>query len=294
MRSNFNIPGIDRQAIGAIKRKSLMKERFSAAGIAVARGRVCRTAQELRSWIDEIGYPVVAKPDVGVGAALTYKLEGDADAERLLAGWSDREFIIEEYVEGQILTYDGLADASGSIVFDSTLVYSTGVMESVNERLDVYYWIPREIPADVRAVGQRMALTFDVRERPFHFEMFRMADGKIIALEVNMRPPGGPTVDMFNYANDIDFYQQWANVVVHGRFEANLSRPYACLYVSRRDHRHYAMAHHDVLRDFGPLLVYEARMESVFTAAMGDQAYVLRGPDITALIAAAQAIQALA
>ena len=52
-----------------------------------------------------------------------------------------------------------------------------------------------------------------------------------------MRPPGGWTVDMWNYANDIDMYREWANVVVHGRFDAPVTRPYNVLYASRRDHR---------------------------------------------------------
>ncbi len=37
-----------------------------------------------------------------------------------------------------------------------------------------------------------------------------------------MRPPGGPIVDMFNYAHDVDLYWEWANVVVNNRF----SEPY--------------------------------------------------------------------
>ena len=70
-----------------------------------------------------------------------------------------------------------------------------------------------------------------------------------------MRPPGGWTVDMFNFANDFDFYREWANVVVNGRFDATSRGPTACLYVSRRDGRQYAMSHEDVLREFGDLIV---------------------------------------
>ena len=294
LRTDFNIPGIDHRHIAPIKRKSLMKNRFLAAGLPVARGRVCRSAQALRRFIDEVGFPVVAKPDIGVGAAKTYKLANRADIERYLADKLPVDYIVEEFVPGDILTYDGLADRSGAIVFDSTLIYSTGVMESVNEARDLYYWIPREIPGAVRQVGQQMARAFDVRERPFHFEIFRTPDGELIPLEVNMRPPGGLTVDMFNFANDIDFYREWANVLVHGRFEATISRPYACLYVSRRDHRRYALEHAAVLDRFGPMLVHEARMDSVFSAAIGDHGYLLRSPDLEPLFDAARQIQAQA
>jgi hypothetical protein len=182
----------------------------------------------------------------------------------------------------------------GAVVFDSTLIYSTGVMESVNEARDLYYWIPREIPDDVQAMGRAMAHAFGLRERPFHFELFRTPDGRLVPLEVNMRPPGGLTVDMFNFANDFDFYREWANVVVHGRFDATITRPFCCLYVSRRDNRRYALSHEDVLGEYKPMLVNESRMDSAFSAAIGDQGYLLRHPELAPLIEAAYRIQARA
>jgi D-alanine-D-alanine ligase-like ATP-grasp enzyme len=294
LRTDFNVPGIDKRQIGAIKRKSLMKRRFIAAGLEPARGKVCASPASLRAFVREVGYPVVAKPDVGVGAAKTFKLDDDDDVERYLREKLPVDYIVEEFVPGDILTYDGLTDREGNVVFDSSLIYSTGVMESVNEARDLYYWIPRQIEPDVTAVGRTMARAFDVRERPFHFEMFRTPEGKIVPLEVNMRPPGGLTVDMFNYANDIDFYRLWANMVVHGRFDAHITRPYACLYVSRRDGRRYARSHEDVLREYGPLMVADTRMDSVFSAAIGDHGYILRHPELQPLFEAARGIQELA
>lgn len=294
LRSEFDIAGIDRRAIVAIKRKSLMKKRFEAVGVPVARGQVCRTERALRRFIDKVGYPVVAKPDIGVGAAGTYKLTSDADVAEFLVVKPVLDYFIEEYVEGALLTYDGLTDRAGKIVFDSSFTYSTGVMEAVNEQRDLHYLISREVPSDVRQMGHKMAAAFDLRERPFHFEMFRAPDRRLVALEANMRPPGGFTVDMFNFANDIDFYREWANMVVHGRFDATVNRPYACMYVCRRDGRRYAMTHDEVLREFAPLIVFEGRMEPVFAGAMGDQAFILRAPQEEPLREAASRIQAIA
>ena len=293
LRTDFNIKGINRNTIGPIKRKSLMKNRFVSAGLPVARGKVCRTPNQLRRWLAEIGLPAVAKPDVGVGAAKTYKLETNADVERYVHEKPDVDYIVEEFISGELITYDGLAGRAGEIVFDSTFHYSTGVMEAVNQQLDLYYWIPRSIPADVRDVGQAMARAFDLRERPFHFEIFRTSDGRLIPLEVNMRPPGGWTVDMFNFANDIDLYREWANVLVHGRFDATVTRRYHVLYASRRDIRTYVLSHEDVLREFAHLIVHEARMEPVLASAMGDQGYILRSPEADSLFEAARQIQAV-
>jgi hypothetical protein len=290
LRTDFNIPGINRRTIATIKRKSLMKRRFVAAGLQPARGRVCRTPAALRAFIAEVGWPVVAKPDIGVGAARTFKLGSAADVAGYLRDKLPVDYIVEEYVAGELMTYDGLAGRAGEVVFDSTFVYNHGVMELVNEQRDVSYWVPREIAPDVRAMGQAMGRAFGLRERPFHFELFRTPDGRLVPLEVNMRPPGGFTVDMWNYANDFDFYREWANVLVMGRFEAVVGRPYACMYVGRRDSRAYALSHDEVMRDFAELIVDKVRMAGVFSTAMGDQGYLLRHPELERLFEAARAI----
>ncbi len=293
LRTDFNIPGINSATIGAIKRKSVMKQRFIDAGLVPGRGRVCPDESELRGFVAEVGLPVVAKPDVGVGAARTYKIENEAELEAYLADKPPTDYIVEEFIKGELVTYDGMTGRNGEIAFDSTFHYSMGVMEVVNSQLDIYYWMPRAIPDDVQEVGRAMARAFDLRERPFHFEIFRTASGALIPLEVNMRPPGGWTVDMWNYSNDFDFYREWANVLVHGTFVATIDRPYNVLYASRRDGRPYFMTHDEVLATYGDLIVHESRMERVLASAMGDHGYVMRSPDLEPLIDAAKRIQAV-
>ena len=57
----------------------------SGAGLGRGAGPGRRTDGRVRqAFVAEVGYPVVAKPDVGVGAARTYKLDDDVDLERYL------------------------------------------------------------------------------------------------------------------------------------------------------------------------------------------------------------------
>ena len=108
-----------------------------------------------------------------------------------------------------------------------------------------------------------------------------------------MRQPGGLTVDMWNWTNDIDFYRAWANVIVNGTSAAATTRPYAVLYASRRDGRRYAVPHDELIRELGPLLIHHQRMETVFSGAIGDYGYVLRSPELEPLLAAARTVQAV-
>ncbi len=168
-------------------------------------------------------------------------------------------------------------------------------METVNADDHVSYYSLREIPPDLEDAGRRTAAAFDVRERFFHFEFFRREDdAAVVALEVNMRPPGGLTTDMFNYANDIDIYREWASVVVRNRFEASWSRPYHCGYVGRKNGKRYARSHAEVLDGFGRLIVHHTPMESIFRDAIGDYGYLVRSPDLDEVLAAARFIHELA
>jgi biotin carboxylase len=291
LRTDFNIWGIREDRIARIKRKSAMKEVYRSAGVRVARGAVVRTLEEARRLVAETGYPVVAKPDVGVGAAATFKIRDDAQLAAFFAAKPPSDYIVEEFIRGRIFSFDGLADRNGDVVFHTAHAYSQGIMETVNEDNHVFYYSLREIPPDLEEAGRRTARAFDVRERFFHFEFFRDdRDGGITALEVNMRPPGGLTTDMFNYANDIDIYREWARVVAHNRFTATWSRAHHCAYVGRKASKRYALPHDGVLRSFGPLICHHEEMNSIFRAAIGDYGYLLRSKDLPEILAAIRRI----
>lgn len=83
LRTDFNIPGPRIHEVASLRRKSHMKEGFRQAGITVARGRVVHTLAEAEDFIDQVGYPVVAKPDTGVGAAGTYEIRNREELDRL-------------------------------------------------------------------------------------------------------------------------------------------------------------------------------------------------------------------
>jgi hypothetical protein len=291
LRTEFNIPGIKLDEIQRIKRKSVMKRVFQKAGVPVARGRICRTEAQTRAFVDEVGFPVIAKPDVGVGAAKTYRIDDPA----ALAGYlSDRpavDFIVEEFLLGDLVSYDGLADRDGRVVFDASITYGMSVLDAVSGG-DMTYWLDRTIPDDLVAVGRRVAAAFDVRERPFHFEFFRLPDGGLAALEVNMRQPGGLTVDMWNFANDIDFYRAWAQVVVHGTTDLRYDRPHTVLWAGRKRERAYRLSHEEVMDRFRPLIIHHEPVHDVFAAAIGNDGYILRSPDLEPLRSAAREIQA--
>ena len=95
-----------------------------------------------------------------------------------------------------------------------------------------------------------------------------------------MRPPGGFTTDMFNYACDIDIYRIWAELLVHGRNSANFERKYHCCYASRKAGKPYRHDHDTILSRFGHRMCQVDRVPGVFSSALGEMGYIFRTPDL--------------
>ena len=77
----------------------------------------------------------------------------------------------------------------------------------------MYFYETRDIDADLYELGMKSVATFDIRERFFHFEFFRTADDKLYALEINCRPPGGPSIDLMNHAHQLSLFEEYAHIV---------------------------------------------------------------------------------
>ena len=291
LRTDFNIPGIKNDTISRIKHKSLMKDAFIEAGVPVARGQLVTDRETCERFIGEVGYPVIAKPDVGVGALKTYKINDTKELDDFFATKPDLDYFMEEFVAGQIISFDGLVNGQGEVVFATSHLFSQGVMETVNEDRDIWYHSLRDIPEDLEIAGKNLIRVFNLRERFFHIEFFRTPKGGLVALEVNMRPPGGLTTDMFNFANDINIYKEYAHMVATGSFELAATRPWHCAYVGRKFNKEYTRSIDAVVSHLGDALVHHQPIAGVFSSALGNYGFLVRATEESQIFEMARFIQ---
>ncbi len=280
IREDFNIAGPRGADIDFIRRKSKMKVRFRAAGVKVARGRIVHTLDQALALIRETGYPVIVKPDAGVGALDTWRIDSEPELVSFFRDKPAGDTLMEEFVTGTIHSFDGLADGKGNPLFFTAHVFSQGIMETVNAQRHLSYYSLREVPAELERIGRACLETFEVRERFFHIEFFLTPAGEYVALEVNMRPPGGFTTDMFNYGCDIDVYRAWAELLVHNRSELSYARPYHCCYASRKSGLPYRHSHEEIMHRHGRLILQVESVPGVFSSALGDIGYIFRSPEL--------------
>ncbi|MBI4348566.1 MAG: ATP-grasp domain-containing protein [Elusimicrobia bacterium] len=283
LRLDFNVEGPKPDDIRHFRQKSMMKEVFRKAGVPVARGVVAADVEAGLGFAGEAGYPVIAKPDKGVGAAATHKLSSDAELRAFFSRKPSVPYILEEFLDGFIQSFDGLTGKDGQIVFCTAHQFSTDIMTAVNEDRHLHYWSLRDLPPDLERLGRKSIEAFGLRERFFHLEFIRSPQGALCVMEVNARPPGGLTTDMFNYANDIDVYREWAEVVVNGRSTFAYSRPFHVSYIGRKNSLRYRHSHEEILREHGPRIVMHTLIDSVFRQAIGDFAYLARATSMDQL-----------
>ena len=286
LRTDFNVTtGLNNDKIDGIKYKSKMKEYYAKAGVKTARYHLVSTLEEGLAFIAEVGYPVIVKPDIGVGAAATYKLKNEEDVYNFYNNYPEVQYIMEEFINGTIVSYDGICDSNRDIIFETSHYFPDPVMDVVNDQLDMWYYSRKQIPEDLKDAGRRTIKAFESNSRFFHCEFFVLNEdkeglgkkGDIFGLEVNMRPPGGYTPDMMNYANDISVYQIWANMVCYdqGYFDPE-QRPYVCVFASQRRNGHYQHSHEEIWANYGQNILMYEEMPEVLSGAMGDFAFMAR------------------
>ena len=289
LRTDFHITsGFQTSDIPRIKYKSKMKEYYQRAGIPTARYHlVDDDIEACRAFLAKVGYPVVVKPDNGVGAAHTYKLQCDEDLVHFMA---DRPagvpYIMEEFVNAEVNSYDAVIDSRGEPIFETGNVTPMSIMDIVNNNDNSLYYIVKDLPEDTRAAGRATAKSFGVKNRFVHFEFFRLTQdqeglgkkGQIVALEVNMRPSGGFTPDMINFANSTNVYKIWADMIAYDSTLTPVGEHFYCAFAGRRDGKNFRYDHNALMAKYGAHTKMVDRIPDALSGAMGNQMYVANFP----------------
>ena len=285
LRTEFHITsGFQEEDMVRTRYKSGMKAFYAKAGIPTARYHLVKDFEPAKEFANKVGYPVVVKPDNGVGANATYKLQSDSDLDYFFHTKDNSvQYIMEEFVNGEVRTYDAIIDSKGEPIFESGNVTCDSLMDVVNEAKDSIFYIVKELPEVMKQLGRRTVKAFGVKSRFVHFEYFVLkADqeglgkkGDIFGLEVNMRPPGGYAPELANFANSVDVYKIWADMIAYDSTLVPMNgQHYFCGFCGRRDGKNYKMNHDDIMREYGHKMKLAGRTPDALSGAMANQMYV--------------------
>ena len=284
LRTDFNITtGFQEKDIPRIKYKSKMKEYYAKAGIPTARYHMVDTLENCLAFAEKVHYPIVAKPDNGVGASHTFKIENKEQMKQFFeVKWPNTSYIMEEFVNGEVNSYDAIIDSNGEPMFETGNVTPMSIMDIVNNSDNSIFYILKKLPDDTRAAGRATVKSFGVKSRFVHFEFFRLLKdqeglgkkGDLVALEVNMRPSGGVTPDMIDFAHSTDVYKIWADMIAFDRSTMPVGKHAYCAFAGRRDGKDFILGHEDILAKYKDNIRMAERIPDVLSGAMGNQMYV--------------------
>ena len=288
LRTDFHITsGFQVEDMPRIKYKSGMKPFYEQAGIPVARYHIVDDFEGCKKFIDVVGWPVIVKPDNGVGASSTSKLKSDEELKHFLNEKdSSVRYIMEEFITAEVNSYDAIIDSKGDPIFETGNVTPNSIMDVVNTGDNSIYYIVNELPEDTRKAGRATVKAFGVKSRFVHFEFFRLTQdqegmgkkGDVVALEVNMRPCGGFSPDMMNFANSTDVYKIWADMIAFNHSTKPVGERSYCAFAGLRDGKNFVMSHEDIMSKYGAQMRMVERIPDALSGAMGNQMYVATFP----------------
>ena len=239
MRHAFDVPGMTMEQTEIVRDKERMKQVVEQAGLRVPRHGRARSQQEAWAAVEHTGYPVIIKPIDGAGSQNTFRCD---DAEEFEAALMRTRFVeevsVEEYVEGEELTYDTVC-ANGDILFENVSWYKPKPMIlAQNEWISMQNIVLRDIEHEFPAPGVELgrgvheALGFETGFT--HMEWFRTETGEAVFGEIGGRPPGARLVHAMNYSCDIDLFRGWAEAVCFGRLSQSTVKKFNASMIFKR------------------------------------------------------------
>lgn len=241
VREELGIQGTSTRTTYLCRDKPAMKDELSAGGVRCARSIGSGSADEIRTFAQDVGYPLVLKPRAAAGAQDTFRVDNDEELDAALTGMGvgrGVEVAVEEFIEGHEAFYDTIT-IGGSVAHEFITHYYPNVLEAMRTR-----WISPQFvttnrvvtsPAyqEVLELGRKVIGLMEIDTSATHMEWFIGPKGLVFS-EIACRPPGVRGWDLYNAANGMDVYHEWALAVCYGRTGRRPTREYSAGIINLR------------------------------------------------------------
>lgn len=231
-RDALDIPGMRSETARNFRDKDRMKDVLRAAGVPVARSVLAQTEAELRRAIDALGMPAIVKPQAGLGARATRRIEKREDLDAMIAlGEGPRPGApvqVEEFVRAREFTCETATVLGKPVWRSGTRYYPTPLEVLENPWMQYCVLLPAEQddpthtafhPTNAAALDALGAGPSSGWSGLTHMEWFLRDDGSMLVSEVGARPPGVQIMPLMSITHDVDMIGAWAGLVALDQFE---------------------------------------------------------------------------
>jgi biotin carboxylase len=230
LRSQFGIPGIQKNQAMAVRDKWIMKEMLHQKKINTSKTSIAVSEEEAVLFVEKVGFPIVAKPLNGFATLNTQKLSSNEDITRyfsdlaieneLLAAISDSRIILESFIDGEEYHCDCVVQ-DGCVVFSSVSKYLYNCMDIATNNSPpasiVFSKIESEknnVTSKISELNKQVVSSLGINNTITHGEYFATKEGEIFFGEIGARIGGADVmppiikntfnVDMFDAMIDVE------------------------------------------------------------------------------------------
>lgn len=225
VRDELGIEGLSAATARNFRDKDRMKAVLRTAGVPVARSLLAHSRDEIAAFVARVGFPVIVKPQAGLGSRGTMRVETVEDLAALPASATVQ---VEEFVRAREHTCETVT-VRGVPVWRSGTRYFPSPLEVLETPWIQYsVLLPREDgepwtsfhPINAAALtalfGDQVATAAGTALT--HMEWFLREDGTSLVNEVGARPPGVHIMPLMGIAHDTDLFADWARLVALDEF----------------------------------------------------------------------------
>jgi hypothetical protein len=233
VRDALDIDGIRSDVAQNFRDKDRMKDVLRAAGVPVAESALVVSPAALRKFIDRVGFPIIIKPQAGLGARSTHRVSSGEELHALhrsgVVPTTGNPLQVEEFVRARERTCEAIT-VHGRTVWRSGTRYHPSPLEVLETPWKQYcVLLPREEddpdfvrfhPVNEKALAALFgyAASTAAGTALTHMEWFLRDDGRALVNEVGARPPGVQIMPLMSIAHEANFWNEWATLIALDRF----------------------------------------------------------------------------
>jgi hypothetical protein len=232
VRDALDIEGIRSEVARNFRDKDRMKDVLRAHDVPVARSGLAHSPDAVRKFVEQVGFPIIVKPQDGLGARATYRVESAADLAALerkgVVPRPNAPLQIEEFIRAREFTCETVT-VKGKPVWRSGTRYLPSPLEVLETPWKQYcVLLPKEDdPSFTRfhdVNGEALSALFGESATTAagtaltHMEWFLREDGQSLVNEVGARPPGVLIMPLMSLAHETDFWSDWTRLVALDEF----------------------------------------------------------------------------
>lgn len=218
VRAELSIPGPRPEDVAVYRNKMRMKELVEKAGIRVPRYIGCSDTAKVITFAADRGYPLIIKPVDGAGSVGVHKVDGPAQLIGHLDGLDGTRHEVEEFINGELHHVDGYVDADCEVEFQVVSRYINDCLSfERGQPLGSVILNRGPLQQRIKEFTRVCLQALEMRDKPFHLELFVTPDDDLVFVEVGGRVGGSEVPHLLNRVFGVNLYEVWLRAMAGER-----------------------------------------------------------------------------